>query len=208
MTIATNHGGERPHLAGIGWYWGILELLPKETSDRRVRQKETETSLFLCGHFLGFEVSEQVMQLKGSGGSLRAGEGGWEPLAVIQQVTRVAWPCDKGLGNAILTPWQPLSHLSKFRYLQPGFALQSSSLSEHPHSQCCFFCPRDFMASQSSSSIEHVVSKEVSPRACPAPPILLILAPYCKAGPVKFFSLPMLIVFFLFLTFPGEETLS
>ena len=38
MTIATNHGGERPHLAGIGWYWGILELLPKETSDRRRRK--------------------------------------------------------------------------------------------------------------------------------------------------------------------------
>lgn len=53
------------------------------TAQRDIRQEETETSLFLCGHFLGFEVSEQVMQLKDSGGSLRAGEGGWEPLAVI-----------------------------------------------------------------------------------------------------------------------------
>lgn len=70
-------------MAGIGWHWGILELQPREMSDRRVRQEETETSLFLCGHFLGFEVSEQVKWLKVSGGSLRAGEGGWEPLAVI-----------------------------------------------------------------------------------------------------------------------------
>ena len=102
----------------------------------------------------------------------------------------MAWPCDKGLGNAVLTPWQPLGRLSKFRSLQPGFALQSSSLSAHPHSQGCPFCPRRFMTSQISSSIKHVVPKEVSPRACPAPPILLILAPYCEAGSVMFFLFP------------------
>lgn len=123
----------------------------------------------------------------------------------------MAWPCDKGLGNAILTPWQPLSRLSKFRSLQPGFALQSSSLPAHRHSQGCSFCPRGFMVSQISSSIKHVVPKKVSPRACPAPPILLILAPYCEAGSVTFFLFPACANCFLSLShFPwrGNSLLS
>ena len=45
-----------------------------------------ETSLLLCGHFLGFEVSEQVMRLKDSGGS----------LSISVSINQVPWSSRSG----------------------------------------------------------------------------------------------------------------
>lgn len=75
--------------------------------------------------------------------------------------------------------------MPKFRSLQPGFARQPSSLSAHPHSQRCSFCPRGFRPHRAP-----LASSMSCTRACPAPPILLVLAPYCEAGSVKFFLFP------------------
>ena len=174
-------------LVGIGEFWSYSqERCQTEGSDRRRRKP----LYFFVDIFWGSRFQSRWCGWR----SVEAPSGQEKVVGShwlwSQQVTRVAWSCDKGLGNAVLTPWQPLSRLSKFRSLQPGFALQSSSLSAHPQSQGCSFCPRGFMASQISSSIKHVVPKEVSPRACPAPPILLILAPYCEAGSVMFFLFP------------------
>lgn len=113
-------------------------------AQREVRREGKETSLFPRGHFLGFEVLEQVMRLKDNGGSLREGEGGRESLAMIL-VTRVDWPCHKGLGNAVLTPWQLLKSFFKAQVFPLRFSfpvLFHSQLT--PTFPCCSFCCRGF----------------------------------------------------------------
>lgn len=78
MVLAAGRGGEGPHLAEPSGYryWGILELLPREKSDVRVR----DTCFCPQRHFLGFKVLEQVMWLKDCGSSLGSRRGSGEPL--------------------------------------------------------------------------------------------------------------------------------
>lgn len=113
-------------------------------AQREVRREGKETSLFPRGHFLGFEVLEQVMRLKDNGGFLREGEGGREPLAMIL-VTRVDWLCHKGLGNAVLTPWQLLKSFFKAQVfpLRFSFPVLFRSLLT-PTFPCCSFCCQGF----------------------------------------------------------------
>lgn len=77
----SDRGGPRPGSASL--YPEILELLPKEQSDRRGR----EASLFPRGHLLGSKVLQQMMWLKDSGGSW-----GWREQEEVRRGTGAAWP--------------------------------------------------------------------------------------------------------------------
>ena len=172
----SDRGGARPGSASL--YPEILELLPKEQSDRRGR----EASLFPHGHLLGSKVLQQMMWLKDSGGSW-----GWREQEEVRRGTWAAWPSQGPWLRRHSSSSTATAQVTLFSGLpiRSSFPVLPTRTSQHR-----FFCPQGFTGKHpwnQAHSLGTGPTPRALPQAIPTPTPQLILASYCEAGSVTFF---------------------